>query len=520
MFSLFNKQYLPSVVCGMVSAVSDVVAPWCLVRAIDDGLLVGHTAALWMWLGAMAVVQIFGGVVRYRGRCSIAHAGAGAECRCLDRFFCRYLFADIREISDLSCGETVAQVMNTATAERTFIESFYGQVPGIVVSFIGMASVLFWLSPVLALVGLATLPLAGLLWFYLRRRLRFASQASYCARETVYRNLSDALRLMIPIRAMHRTDAFESQFHVATKENKRAYEHLQRVSAVQMPFFDSAQALAMLILFGAGGYGVISGGVSVGVLLGFQVYFTRLFGVMRSCTGLFGMYQRYVESRRRAAHIDALAQSQTVSFDIAATPNVLCVEHFSFAFGARDIWRDVNFCIREGEKRAILSSSGRGKTTLARCLLGMYPINTGRIALPGGDVTRVGFVPQENHLLNASIRDNFTLNGAPLSDETFHQLLEICCLEVVYQRYGDADIGEFGMKLSGGEQRRVMLGRALSTAPDLLIIDQMGSELEPELCREIFRRIQTVYPKLGILYLGHRMPECENMIEINIEQKS
>lgn len=519
MFSLFKTQYLPTVVCGIVSAVSDVVAPWCLVRGIDDGLLVGDTAALWAWLGAMAVVQMTGGVVRYGGRCSIAHAGASAECSRLDRFFGRYLCSDIREISELSCGETVAQMMNTATAERTWIESFYGQIPGIVVSLVGMASVLLWLSPVLALIGLATLPLSGLLWFWLRRRLRCASQASYSARERVYRRMSDALRLMIPIRTMHRTEAFASQFQAATKENACAYDRLQRVSAVQMPFFDSAQAFAMLVLFGAGGYGVISGGVSVGVLLGFQVYLSRLFGVMRSCTGLFGMYQRYVESRRRAAHIEALPQSQDVSFDVAQAPNVLCVDHLSFAFGAREIWHDVNFCIREGEKRAILSSSGQGKTTLARCILGIYPINAGRVALPHGDVSRVGFVPQENHLLNASIRDNFTLNGAPLSDDRFRQLLEMCCLETVYQQHGDADIGEFGMKLSGGEQRRIMLGRALFNAPDLLIIDQMGSELEPELCREIFRRIQTVYPKLGILYLGHRMIECENMSEINIEQK-
>ena len=516
MFSFFHTQYLKSVVCGIVSAVCDVVAPWCLVRGIDDGLLVGDTAALWTWLGVMAAVQISGGFVRYRGRCSIAHASAGAECRRLDRFFARYLHADIREISDLSCGNTVAQVMNTATAERTFIESFYGQMPGIAVSLLGMASVLFWLSPVLALIGLATLPLSGLLWFWLRRRLRVASQASYAARESVYRHMSDALRMMIPIRTMHRTDAFEAQFQGATRENACAYDRLQRVSAVQMPFFDSAQAVAMLILFGAGGYGVISGSVSVGVLLGFQVYLSRLFGVMRSCTGLFGMYQRYVESCRRAAHIDALAQAQEVAFDIAAFPNVLCVEHLSFAFGEREIWHDVTFCIRAGEKRAILSSSGQGKTTLARCILGLYPLNAGRIALPDGKVERVGFVPQENHLFNAGIRDNFTLNGAPLSDEAFHHLLEICCLEAVYQRHGDADIGESGMKLSGGEQRRVMLGRALANAPDLLIIDQMGSELEPELCREIFRRMQTAYPNLGILYLGHRMPECDNMSEINL----
>ena len=85
----------------------------------------------------------------------------------------------------------------------------------------------------------------------------------------------------------------------------------------------------------------------------------------------------------------------------------------------------------------------------------------------------------------------------------------MCGLEGVAGRLGDQALGERGGKLSGGEQRRVMLARALANSPRLLIIDQMASELEPELCRTIFERIQSCFPSMAILYLGHRLPEWE-----------
>ena len=96
-----------------------------------------------------------------------------------------------------------------------------------------------------------------------------------------------------------------------------------------------------------------------------------------------------------------------------------------------------------------------------------------------------------------------------LSDDDFNHLLYICCLEPLAKQIGRDSIGEAGSRLSGGEQRRVMLARALANRPKLLIIDQMTSEIEPELCQTIFSRIVEDNPKIGILYLGHRQPEWD-----------
>ena len=96
-----------------------------------------------------------------------------------------------------------------------------------------------------------------------------------------------------------------------------------------------------------------------------------------------------------------------------------------------------------------------------------------------------------------------------LDDDDFNHLLYICCLEPLAKQIGRDSIGEAGSRLSGGEQRRVMLARALANRPKLLIIDQMTSEIEPELCQTIFSRIVEDNPKIGILYLGHRQPEWD-----------
>ena len=188
---------------------------------------------------------------------------------------------------------------------------------------------------------------------------------------------------------------------------------------------------------------------------------------------------------------------------------VLHLDKVCFSFGEHVIWQDKSLIIKKGEFSAILLPSGGGKTTLARCILGLYPISSGSIAVPDGDVRNVGFVPQENVLFDGSIRDNISMMCGIMDDAKFENIIEMCGLEELYGRLKDECIGEQGARLSGGEQRRVMLARALAGEPKLLIIDQMASELEPELCRLIFDRIHEKMPELGILYLGHRMPEWD-----------
>ena len=109
-------------------------------------------------------------------------------------------------------------------------------------------------------------------------------------------------------------------------------------------------------------------------------------------------------------------------------------------------------------------------------------------------------------MIRGSLRDNIEYLSGSISDDIYDTLLDVCSLCDLARRLSETQQGPLSQTLSGGEQRRVMLARALALQPALLMIDQMTSELEPSLCDAIFDAIQSHWPKMAILYFGHRAP--------------
>lgn len=494
-------------VCIVVACLCDTIAPWGLVQAIDRGVETQSVKTLFIWIGIVAVIQIVGSLGRFWSRCRVASMGLKFEQARLMSLFHRCLYADIESVTALSQGRSMGKILFSAASERHFLQAVLNQGIPLLVTTVGSFSALLTLSVPLTFLCFLLCPCAGGLWLWMRRSLRPAARAEFDKREDLYRRMIDVFRAITPIRALHQDKRFESEFAASAQSSAESGYKLEKLIAVQTPYFDVLQAIAVVLIFGIGGYYAIEGSLTVGAIVGFQVYLGRLFGLLRSGTGLFSAYQEYVEGCARADSIDALPQQKPVEFLQSAEPDVLRVDHLNFSFGAHEVWKDFSICIAQGEKKCILSPSGSGKTTLARCILGLYFTPKGTISIPDGDSRAIGFVPQDALLFEGSLRSNIGMLCSDLTDSDYADLLHICCLERLSEQVGDANIGEGGSRLSGGEQRRVMLARALANAPKLLIIDQMTSEIEPELCQTIFSRIAARWPKMGILYLGHREPE-------------
>ena len=166
------------------------------------------------------------------------------------------------------------------------------------------------------------------------------------------------------------------------------------------------------------------------------------------------------------------------------------------AFGSLEVLRGIDLTVAEHEVICLIGASGSGKSTLLRCINLIEPIDAGRIVIGGLDITapdvdvdrirrRIGIVFQSFNLFpHMSVLDNITLaprkvlrtpRAGAEADAT--QLLE---------RFGLADKRlEFPDRLSGGQQQRVAIIRALAMHPDLLLLDEVTSALDPELVAEV-----------------------------------
>ncbi len=490
-----------------VSALLALVYPWCLVKVIDEGVLKSDGHAVVFWLSCVVLSLAMSGVLRYVGRRLMVQQGLDAEKQTLKSLYAHVFKADLREIPEFTHGELMGRILSAGASRRAYLEAVYDQGIPLLFTAFGTLGALLALSIKLALVGLALFPFAAALLVWMRRRIRPAARMQYKAQESMFRAIVEDFRAMVPIRALQQHDRFRKRFDDLVDQKADAEFDLNNKMALQGPILDVLQALTLGVIFGVGCYEVLQSELTIGVLVGFQVYLGRLFVLIRSGVGLFGAYQHYVEGLARADEIIKIPCADVPAPGIAAAPELLRIEHMRFGFGDHVVWEDKSLTVAEGQFETILLPSGGGKTTLARCVLGLYPLWSGTIAVPDGRPETIGFVPQENVLFDGTLSDNILLMCESLEDAEYLRILDVCAISDLARRFEDQTIGEQGMKLSGGEQRRVMLARALAASPRLLIIDQMVSELEPDLCRQIFQRIRAAYPKLGILYLGHRMPE-------------
>lgn len=192
-------------------------------------------------------------------------------------------------------------------------------------------------------------------------------------------------------------------------------------------------------------------------------------------------------------------------------------ENVSFSYnGIGSILTNISFELNRGERIAIVGKSGEGKTTIADLVSGFYPPTEGTIRIDGKNIKdidqdswrlKIGVVTQEPFLFRASIAENIRYGYEAADDAKILEALRLAgCDEMIKRLPGglDADVGERGGLLSGGERKRVALARALVRPISLLILDEATSELDEATEEAILSEVDRLRNDLIILNISHR----------------
>ncbi len=178
-------------------------------------------------------------------------------------------------------------------------------------------------------------------------------------------------------------------------------------------------------------------------------------------------------------------------------------EHLELALpGGRVLLTDAALAIAPGERLLIAGPSGAGKSTLFRALAGIWPYGRGTVHVPRG--ARVLFLPQKPYIPIASLRDAVAYPGAPgaFDDETVRAALSDVGLATFAERLDERE--NWAMRLSGGEQQRLAIARALLHAPDWLFLDEATAALDEPAERRLYELMLARLPRTAIVSIAHR----------------
>lgn len=196
-------------------------------------------------------------------------------------------------------------------------------------------------------------------------------------------------------------------------------------------------------------------------------------------------------------------------------------KNVTFSYGKGDVIKDLSLVIKKGEKVALVGLSGSGKSTLVALLLRLYNIENGQILIDGKDLKEYSLsslrdafalVSQDIFLFNDSIRENL-LAGESYPDEKIHHALEVSYADEYIRNLPEGletQIGDRGLKLSGGQSQRLTIARAFLRDCPILLFDEATSALDNESEKVVQKALDKVASHKTVLAVAHRLSTIQN----------
>lgn len=328
--------------------------------------------------------------------------------------------------------------------------------------------------------------------------------------------LIDTVNNLKPLKTMHRHASFEKLMALKVKQLRRSIL-TREISKIGLT---NLQDIVTAMLFGIGLYLAatvwqvrLTELVVVGILI-FRIVntLTRTQNFLQSALEMEAAYWRSldrIEDAQKAAepHHGTKAPHFAKAIEF---------KNVTFAHAQKPVLNNVSLEIPKGEITVLYGPSGAGKTTLLDLLTGLNHPQSGDILIDGVQLSEIsisawreniGYVPQELNLLHGTIAENIRLGDTALSDDDVWNALKLAGADDFVRELADgihADCGEMGAKLSGGQRQRISIARAIITNPDILVLDEVTSALDPETEQAIVKRIKDLEGRFTIIAITHR----------------
>ena len=520
----YARPYRPwlalTVVFIVLDAAIETAAVWLFKLLVDDVLVPRDVHAL-AWVALLFVaVTVAGGLVGFADEVLQTWISERFLLDLRTRFYAHLQRLPLDFFEGRRLGDVLSRLTGDIQAIESFVLSGVGDALSYALRVMFFAAALFLLQWDLALVSLVVAPL-----FYVAAR-RTSALLKRASREKRRRSGSigavaeEGLANMALVQAYGREDTERERFHAQNLGAFRAQMTATRLRAGFRPLVELIELAGALLVMAYGTVKLSNGALSIGGLLVFLAYVSKLFspvrGLSRMATGL------YAASASAERVIEFLEERPTVVDPPAPLPagrrrGEVRFEavRYTYPGAAAEALRGVDLEVGPGEVLALVGRSGAGKSTVARLLLRFADPSAGRVLLDGADLrayavsdvrANIAVVLQETLVFDATVFENIAYGrpGATRAEvEAAARAADAHDFIVSLPNGYDTPVGQRGRRLSGGQRQRIAIARAMIRDAPVLLLDEPTTGLDAPSAQRILEPLRRLMAGRATIVIAH-----------------
>ena len=479
----------------VVESAFEMVIPILMSNIIDEGVAqadVGRILQIGLEMAACAVLALITGLLyaRYAARASY---GFGARIRQAE--YARVQAYAFGNLDHFETSSLITRMTTDVTVVQNAINGgFRPLVRGPSMLVLGVL-LSFYMSPRLAVVFFVCAPILGLVLFLVVRRIAPMYTRLQQAMDHLNTVVQECLTAIRAVKAFVRGKYEEEKFRDVNTELMNVSLSTFRTAVLNLPAFQLTMYAAMVMILWFGGQMILHGSLTMGRLTSFLSYVLQVMNSLMMISNVFLMLTRSLASAHRIAEVlDEEVELTSPKDALREIPDGgIVFENVSFKYhpdAAEYALAGINLTIRPGQTVGILGGTGSAKSTLVQLIPRLYDATEGRVLVGGQDVRRydltalrdaVGIVLQKNVLFSGTVRDNLKWGNPDADDETLWAACRAACADEFLERMPgglDADLGQGGVNVSGGQKQRLCIARTLLKQPKILIFDDSVSAVD------------------------------------------